>query len=134
MVKNPPANAEDAGLIPGSGRSPAEGNGNLPVFLPGKFHGQRCLEGYSLRGRNSVGHDLGIKQQLKTILVLGRTYSVPSPILGLPRKSVIEFWAIVFAHNSIPRVPGMKMAHFLKVCRMPVASELRPGSSMFVLK
>ena len=31
MVKKPPANAEDArdmGLIPGSGRSPGEGNGN----------------------------------------------------------------------------------------------------------
>ena len=28
MVKNPPANAGDASLIPGSGRSPAEGNGN----------------------------------------------------------------------------------------------------------
>ena len=29
VVKNPPANAGDAGLIPGSGRSPGEGNGNL---------------------------------------------------------------------------------------------------------
>ena len=31
MVKNPPVNAEDTGnvhLIPGSGRSPGEGNGN----------------------------------------------------------------------------------------------------------
>ena len=28
MVKNLPANAEDVGLIPGSGRSPGEGNGN----------------------------------------------------------------------------------------------------------
>ena len=28
MVKNPPANAGDAGLIPWSGRSPGEGNGN----------------------------------------------------------------------------------------------------------
>ena len=28
MVKNPPANAGDAGLIPGSGRPPREGNGN----------------------------------------------------------------------------------------------------------
>ena len=31
MVKNPPINAgdaEDLGLIPGSGRSPGEGNGN----------------------------------------------------------------------------------------------------------
>ena len=28
MVKSPPANAEDASSIPGSGRSPGEGNGN----------------------------------------------------------------------------------------------------------
>ena len=28
MVKNPSAHAEDTGLIPGSGRSPGEGNGN----------------------------------------------------------------------------------------------------------
>ena len=27
-VKNPPANAGDVGSIPGSGRSPGEGNGN----------------------------------------------------------------------------------------------------------
>ena len=39
MVKNPPANAgdiRDPGLIPGSLRSPGEGNGNPSrVFLPG---------------------------------------------------------------------------------------------------
>ena len=29
MVKNPPANAEDSGSIPGSGRSPGEGNDNI---------------------------------------------------------------------------------------------------------
>ena len=28
VVKNPPANARDLGLIPGWGRSPGEGNGN----------------------------------------------------------------------------------------------------------
>ena len=28
VVKNPPANAGDAGLIPGSGRPPGGGNGN----------------------------------------------------------------------------------------------------------
>ena len=28
VVKNPPANAGDTGLIPGSGRSSGEGNGN----------------------------------------------------------------------------------------------------------
>ena len=29
MIKNPPANTGDTGLIPGSGRSPGGGNGNL---------------------------------------------------------------------------------------------------------
>ena len=29
VVKNPPANAGDMGLIPDLGRSPGEGNGNL---------------------------------------------------------------------------------------------------------
>ena len=28
VVKNLPANARDAGLMPGTGRSPGEGNGN----------------------------------------------------------------------------------------------------------
>ena len=28
MIKNPPANAGDVGSIPGSGKSPGEGNGN----------------------------------------------------------------------------------------------------------
>ena len=33
MVKNPPTNAGDVGLIPGSGRSPGEGNGNHSSIL-----------------------------------------------------------------------------------------------------
>ena len=32
VVKNPPDIAGDAGLIPGSGRSPGEGNGNPPQY------------------------------------------------------------------------------------------------------
>ena len=41
-------NAGDTVSIPGSGRSPGEGNDNLtPVFLPGNPHGQRSLVGYS---------------------------------------------------------------------------------------
>ena len=36
VVKNPPANAGDVGLIPGSGRSPGEGNGHpLQYFCLG---------------------------------------------------------------------------------------------------
>ena len=32
VVKNPPANAGDAGSIPGSGRPPEERNGNVPQY------------------------------------------------------------------------------------------------------
>ena len=38
VVKNPPANAGDAGSIPGSGKSPARGNGNLLQYS--------CLENF----------------------------------------------------------------------------------------
>ena len=51
MAKNLPANAGDArdtAYIPGSARSPGEGNGNsLQYSLPGKPHTERNLEGYS---------------------------------------------------------------------------------------
>ena len=43
-------------------RSPGVGNGN-PLFLPGKFHGQRSLAGYSPWVLKRVGHDLEAKQQ-----------------------------------------------------------------------
>ena len=56
VVKNLPANAgdvRDARLIPGSGRSPGEGNGNpLQSSCLENPHGQRSLVGYSPRGRN----------------------------------------------------------------------------------
>ena len=61
VIKNLPANAGDTGdasLIPVLGRSPGVGNGNPTlVFLPGKFHGQRNLAGYSPWGCKRVGHD-----------------------------------------------------------------------------
>ena len=42
VVKDPPANEEDAGLILGSGRSPGEGNGNPLQYS--------CLENSMDRG------------------------------------------------------------------------------------
>ena len=48
MVKNPPANAEDVrevGSIPGLGRSPGGGHGNLLQYSCLESHGQRSLEG-----------------------------------------------------------------------------------------
>ena len=44
MVKSLPANARDAGLIPGLGKSSGGGNGNPLQY---SLHGQRSLVGYS---------------------------------------------------------------------------------------
>ena len=60
VVKNLPAsarNGRDVGLIPGLGRSPwRRKQPPTPVFLSGKFHGQRSLAGYSPWGLR-VRHD-----------------------------------------------------------------------------
>ena len=37
--------------VPGSGRSPGEGNGNSLQYFPGKSHGRRSLVGYRPWGR-----------------------------------------------------------------------------------
>ena len=57
VVKNPPANAGNPSSIPGSGRSPGEGNG----FLPGKSHGERGVAGYGSWSHKRVGRDLATK-------------------------------------------------------------------------
>ena len=53
VAKNPPANAEDLGSIPGWGRSPGGGNGNPLQYS--------CLENSMDRlqftGSQRVGHD-----------------------------------------------------------------------------
>ena len=48
MVKNPPVNARALGSIPGSGRSPGEGNGNSSILAwrvpwTGKPGGLQCM-------------------------------------------------------------------------------------------
>ena len=63
MEKNPPANTGDTGSIPGSGRSPGEGNGNpLQYFCLGNPM-DRGLVGYSPWGYKRVRHDSAIEQQ-----------------------------------------------------------------------
>ena len=65
-MKNPPANAGDAGLIPGWGRSPGGVNWlPTPVILLGESHGQRNLVGYSPWGCKRVRHDSVINNNNK---------------------------------------------------------------------
>ena len=58
MVKNPPANAGDTGdwsLIPESRRFPWRREWQpTPAFLPGEFHGQSSVAGYSSWGHKEL--------------------------------------------------------------------------------
>ena len=63
MVKIPPANAGDMGLIPGWEDPLEKEMATHSSILAGKFYGQRSLVGYSLRDRKRVGYDLETKEQ-----------------------------------------------------------------------
>ena len=67
MVNNPPANAEDAGSIPGSGRFAGEGNGKPLKYLAWKFPwteeaGRLQSWGHKLVTKQQHGHHMGIWQ------------------------------------------------------------------------
>ena len=67
MVKNSPNNVGEASSVPGWGRSPWRMKWQpIPIFLPGKFHGQRSLEGYGLQCHK----ELGTTENAHTSLVL----------------------------------------------------------------
>ena len=57
LVKNLSAMQETQVQFPGWEDPLEKGMTTTPVFLPGEFHGQRSLAGYSPRGRKRVGRD-----------------------------------------------------------------------------
>ena len=83
MVKNLPANAGDAGdtgLIPGSGRSPGGGNGNLLLYS--------CLENPMDRGASLAGYsprdckESDTTERLSTVPYLKSTLELPPRFQG----------------------------------------------------
>ena len=63
MVKNSPANARDAGLIPGWGRSPGEENGNPLQYSCLGNPMNRGAGGLQSMGLQRVRHNLATKQE-----------------------------------------------------------------------
>ena len=64
VVKNLPANAGEVGLIPGTGRSPGEGNGNpLQYSYLGNLRKPGVLQSV---GSPRVRHDLVTEQQFNS--------------------------------------------------------------------
>ena len=75
LLKNPPANAGDTGLIPGSGRFPEGGK---------ESHGQRSLVRCSPWGHERVGHDWACTRACSYYtLTLRRPWDI-APVLCTP--------------------------------------------------
>ena len=73
VVKNPPTNARRRrhGFDPWVGKIPWRRKWQpTPVFLAGKFHGQRSLVGYSPWGHR-VRHDLETNNSMTWLSVIG---------------------------------------------------------------
>ena len=63
VIKNPPANVREVGLIPGSRRSPVEGNGKPLQYLAWKIPWIEDSGRLQSMGLQRVRHDLETKQQ-----------------------------------------------------------------------
>ena len=79
MVKNPSANAAVAGSIPGSGRSPREGNGNHSSILAWKIPCTEEPGGLQSMGFQKVRYNLVTEQQHKIHVVMYFIQELPFP-------------------------------------------------------
>ena len=89
-----------------------------PVFLTGKSHGQRSLEGYSPWGRKRVGYNLATKQRGKNMQV---QMSKRGAMTGINTNS---FKLILFKKRIIHK-PLYRMAT-ITGCEMPLTTDGPP--------
>ena len=114
VLKNPSANAgdtRDASLIPGSGRSPGEGNGNpVQYSCLENPHEQGCLAGYSSCGRKELDITEWLRRAQHIVINCQSTISLSLPTgrlsgspytekacchrakPGSPKKGLLEGW------------------------------------------
>ena len=102
MVKNPPANIGDAGLIPGSGRSPGEWNGNQLKYSCLENPMDRGAWQDTVHGITRVRHDLVLFLCIYTLL---RTLTDNNPV-----ETGVKFWLDfsspafqLHSYNSLPK-------------------------------
>ena len=81
MVKNQPANAGDAGSIPGSGRSPGGGNGNLLKYSCLGNPMDRGAWLATVHGVTKSQTNLPTKQQFHCYSLARRNTKYPSSVL-----------------------------------------------------
>ena len=94
MANKPSANAGDTGLIPGTGRSPGEGNGNPLQYFYLENSKDRGTWWATVTGSQRVRHDSATKQQQKGYLLtsfnenIGYSFLVTAPNSIAPEITV----------------------------------------------
>ena len=106
VVKDPPANARDVGLIPGSGKCPCRRKWQpTPVFLPGESHEQRSLAGYSPWGRKELDTNEQLSAYTHTHTHInipqGHRHINPHQNNSKPGTSLVVQW--LGLHTPLPR-------------------------------
>ena len=108
--KEPAFNAADPGSVPGSGRSPGEGNGNpLQYSCLKKFHGQKSLafhyweQEWTVRGEE--GRALGGGAERRWVTSLPPTPQPPNPPL-VPLPACRSFSQILCISHCVQHVEG----------------------------
>ena len=100
-VKNPPANAGELSLIPGSGRSHGEGNGYPLQYFCLENSVDRGAWQATVQGVSRINHDLATKQPPPIYLYL---YLISSISLENPDKyttvKVLEIFDILITDNK----------------------------------
>ena len=95
VVESPPANAGDMSSIPESGRFPWRRKWQpTPIFLPGKSHGQRSLEGYNPWGLK----ELDTTWQLNNNILNARYFSKCKMFMHF--KSAIQLLGISYSYYN----------------------------------
>ena len=98
--KESACHAGDLGSIPGLGSFPGVGNG-LPtsVSLPGEFHGQRSLVGYSPWGRT----ESDTTEQLRLSLFIIHAWSIS--LNSVPHKFlIVSFFCFILYPSNTPLI------------------------------
>ena len=100
VVKNPPDNAGDVGLIPGLERSPGEGNGNPLQYSCLGNPMDRGAWRATVHGAARVRHDLATKQQY-SIECLHCCQTALLVTLGFSALSILEVLASTSSHTLV---------------------------------
>ena len=124
VVKHPPA-MQRCGFTPWVGKIPWRRKWQpTPIFLPGKFHGQKCLAGYSPWGGRRVGQDLVTKQSILLLL----------PVLLVPNSMSWSFSFCVFCFIVLGLMLRFFSSFWVNICiwyKIRVLLHSRVGVSSF---